>query len=189
MYETRILLLAILFTATYAFVEVDASAQTRRQPTEMSPAQATERLKRSGVLEYYPRFVPARFSLVSVQFAFAGKGEWPYHDYQLEFCDEARLCFTISTASGGVGDGPDGERLLRGRSKAFGPFFIDVSEREDPDNGEAHTYYVSSWLSDEPARNEKTMGDRSAHRVFQFSGYGVTDKEAVAIVESLARRP
>ena len=81
--------------------------------------QRIKTFKKLGVAVYYPSFVPARFSFSSVKFDQEGDKQNP--DYDLEFRDQKHHSFTVASAYSGIGDDGDGDRILKGRSKIFGP--------------------------------------------------------------------
>lgn len=145
-----------------------------------------EGLRKLGVTVFYPTFIPDRFSLVSVKTV--AESDCPNRDYQLRFCDKKHLCFSIESACGGIGDGPDGDRHLKGKSRVLGPFTIDVFKPGSEGNDTRLVYYLSGWLPDEKmviATKKGVDANQHGGRYHHFLGHGVTDKEAVAIVESL----
>lgn len=187
--QTLRLLLALLFMASVAFDSNKALAQDKRKPTAISKEQAKVRLKKisnRGVTVFYPNYIPARFSLVSAKRV--SDSECPNLDYNLEFCDKNRLCFSIESACGGIGDGPEGDKTLTGMSRFFGRFHIYRFNPGSDGNDTNLVYFLSQWWKDQKmviAEKKGLSPSRNSGRYHHFLGHGVTDKEAVAIVESL----
>ena len=185
------LIAALSFAVGMALVGNSAPAQSKGRATPISKEQVKERLKslrNRGITIFYPEFVPARFSLVSVRTD--PESECKNLDYELKFCDKNRLCFSLESECGGIGDSPGGDRALTGKSKLFGAFQIDVFKPWSDGNGTRHIYYLSEWLRDDRLVITKKTGvnrNRNAHsvRFHHFLGHGVTDREALAIVKSL----
>jgi len=147
-------------------------------------AKKLERIKEFGVTVFYPTFVPARFSLARVTLTKADF--WAYH---LRFCDRSHLCFTVEAADDGVGGSVGEFRDLKGNSALFGPFVVHVHKPWSEGNNTSRIFYDTEWLKESKANaNKKHV--RGAGQVvvglYGFWGYGITGKEAVAIVESLA---
>lgn len=145
------------------------------KPISMKPedAQRLKKVQKLGVTVVYPMFIPQRFKLDSVHLA----EEEPAHpDYVLEFHEKNKNEFVIESAYSGIGDGPDGDRTIKGNSKFFGPFTISVFKPNSEGNSTKFTYYVSSWMQGKKSQEK---------RYYHFLGSGVTDKEAIEIVESL----
>jgi hypothetical protein len=148
-------------------------------------AKKLERIKEIGLTVFYPTFVPDRFSLARVTLT---KPEefWQYH---LRFCDKRHLCFTVEAVNEDQGDAEPGEfRVLKGKSALFGPFSIEVFKPWSYGNYARRTLY-DCWL-EEPKANVNKRHVRPRQQgtgLYRFGGNGTTDKEAVAIVESLAR--
>ena len=187
--QTLRLLLALWLTAAMAFDSHKALAQDKRKPVVITKEQAKARLKRisnRGVTVFYPNYVPARFSLVSAKTV--PDSECPNLDYNLEFCDKKRLCFSIESACGGIGSGPEGDKTLTGKSRFFGRFHIYRFNPGSDGNDTTLVYYLSDWMSDQKmvvAEKKGLSPSRTGGRYHHFLGHGVTDKEALAIVESL----
>ncbi len=135
-------------------------------------------VKKTGVTLVYPGFVPARFSLKDVKVI---SDDRTHPDYSLQFRDRRNHSFTVETAFSGIGDGPDGDRVLSGSSKLFGPFTIDVFKPRSEGNGTNETYYLSNWLT------LKKKQPRDAVRTYHFYGTGLSDKEAISIMKSLTQ--
>jgi hypothetical protein len=187
------LLSASLAVAAYA-ANVDKTTQTSESfiaggkaiKLDHASAERVKTFRKTGAFFYYPTFVPARYSLSSIKFDSQGDVQHP--DYQMEFCDKNHhFCFSIESAYSGIGDDGDGDRHLKGRSKYFGSFTIDVYKPGSEGNGGKNIYYLSSWLKDKKmtvAEKKSTLPTSSA-RFYHFLGEGINDKEALAIVESL----
>ena len=147
-------------------------------------AKKLERIRDFGVTIFYPTFVPDRFSLARVTLTKPEEG-WKYH---LRFCDKRHVCFTVEALSDGDLDADVGEpRELKGKSALFGPFSIEVYKPWSAVNYESRTLYTC--LLEEPKANTNKRHVRPRQQVpgmYHFWGNGITDKEAVAIVESLA---
>lgn len=148
-----------------------------------------EKIRKLGVTVFYPAFIPARYSLASVTLS---DDEFQRSlDYQIEFCDRHKLCFRIESADGGIGSAPDGDKSFKGWSKSLGRYYI---ERFDPDpksKKDKQPYYLSEWMEDRKMVAAKRKGlkldpPRNGGRFHHLVAYGVTDKEAVAIVKSLS---
>ena len=186
--KARPLLMATLsLAAIVTFVGNDTLAQARGRATPISKEQAKQRLQRilnRGVRVLYPEFVPARFSLVSAKII--PDQECRSRDYELEFCDKNRLCFSIESLCAGLGDPPGGYKQLRGKSKLLGSFTIEVIKPWAMGNGTKHVYYISDWLNEnEWVINGKKATTSKSSTFHHFLGHGVTDREALAIVQSL----
>jgi hypothetical protein len=150
-------------------------------------ANAIQLAKSKNVQIFYPSLVPPRFSLSSVTVEDLSSKDNRYPDYKLEFTDKQKQSFAIESAYEGIGDGPDGDRVLQGKSKVFGAFRIDVLKPGSEGNCTKQVYYISSWMPDQPRIQSEKNGDKVAvGRYHHFLGTGITDKEAIAIVESLA---
>ena len=148
-------------------------------------AERVKTFRKTGATFYYPISVPARYTLSSIKFD--PQGEVGHPDYQLEFCDKKHRCLSIESAFSGVGDGPDGDRKLKGKSRFFGSFTIDVLNPGSEGNGGKNVYYISSRLQDkkEIASEKKGTQLPGDARLYHFFGEGINDKEAIAIIESL----
>ena len=134
-------------------------------------------VQKHGVCVFYPNFMPARFNLSNVKF---GGSDEAHPDYSLIFQGKGKNTITIESACEGFGDGPDGYKNLKGRCEAFGPFKINVLKPHSDGNNTSENYYISDWLE------SKKKTSVIAKRFYNLYGTGLTDKEAVAIVESLA---
>jgi len=151
-------------------------------------AKRLQRIRSRGVVVFYPAYVPDRFRLASVTVARC-EDSAAYLDYSLRFCDRSHLCFSIESACSGIGSAPDGDKSFTGRSKGLGPFRL---ERFNPDlktKGDK-VYYLSEWMPEEKMVIAEKKGPYRASnggRYHHFLGYGISDKEAVAIVQSLSR--
>jgi hypothetical protein len=74
-------------------------------------------------------------------------------------------------------------------SKYLGPITINVFKPGSEGNAGTHVYYLSTWMDDAKlvaARKESVDTGHSGGRHHHFFGEGLTDQEALAIVESLA---
>ena len=183
-----------------AYPELEATAQpnqaAKRAANEIIVGDKTltlkdvyvkklEKIKKTGVTVFYPTFVPARYTLSAVTISDSPDGK-PNYDYALQFCDKKHLCFSIESASWGIGDAPDGDRTLKGTSKVLGPFDMYVFKPGSEGNATKLVYYLSSWIEWKKKPVAQTKGNSASRgRYYHFFGNGVTDKEAVAIVESL----
>jgi hypothetical protein len=146
------------------------------------------RLRRIGGWVFYPSYVPARFSRVSVTTSVAKHPRDRYYqtppmDYDITYCDAASLCFAVSSACEGIGDVVGYKRSLKARSPLFGPIEIFADD--------VRRFYITEWLED---ANMRTARDRGAGcpvnggRYHHVLGPGISDdEEAVKIVESLRR--
>ena len=142
-------------------------------------------LRKIGVAIYYPSFVPPRFSSVTVTLTDA-EADKKHFDYSIEFCDRKEHCFSIESAYSGIGDGPDGDRVLKGTSKIFGNFRIDVFKPFSEGNNTKDIYYLGSWMKDKKAADAEKKGTwTNDARHYHFLGTGITDQEAQKIVTSL----
>jgi len=153
-------------------------------PMSDANLKTIEKVKNVGVTVYYPTFVPARFSLRSVTTEDSLKDK-KHLDYGLQFCNKQHVCFTVETAYWGIGDAPDGDKILKGKSNSLGPFEINVFLPR----GKQRLYYLSNWQPDKKMQEslaKKLDVPKSEGRFYHFVGEGVTDKEAMAIVESLS---
>ncbi|MBS2009970.1 MAG: hypothetical protein JST01_23170 [Cyanobacteria bacterium SZAS TMP-1] len=138
-----------------------------------------------GVPVYFPTAVPGRFTLSSIKIDSMGDKDNP--DYVIEFQDKKHHSFTVASAYSGIGDGPDGDRSLKGKSKIFGPFTIDVFKPGSEGNGGKTVYYLGSWMQDKhtaEAEKKQKLPLKDC-RYVHFLGDGVSDSESLAIVESL----
>ncbi|HEY6323101.1 MAG TPA: hypothetical protein VJA16_16255 [Thermoanaerobaculia bacterium] len=145
-----------------------------------------ERLRniaRLGVTVYYPRTVPERFKLAEARAEMKGRSV----DYELKYCDEKDLCFSIESAAGGIGDEWN-NRELSGKSKIFGPFRVYVFLPREEGNDSPDTYYLSDWLLEERIRKKprKDWAKEKNGRYYHLLGSGLKDREAVTVIESLA---
>lgn len=146
-------------------------------------ANQIDRLKRSGVTVFFPKYTPQRFCLASVSLVDAAD---PNPDYRIEFRDKNKMSFAIESAYTGIGDGPDGDKSLSGISEVFGPFTISVFKPGSEGNCSKNIYYLSSWMPDKKRMaSEKRGEDPPKGRHYHFLGDGISDKEAVDIVKSL----
>jgi hypothetical protein len=141
-------------------------------------------VRKRGVPLYFPTYIPARFALSLVKLDADYDQQHP--DYKMEFKDKNNHGLAIESAFGGIGDGPDGDRQLTGTSKIFGGFRIDVFKPGSEGNCTKQIYYLSSWMSNKQAADaqKKVLAPKDA-RYYHFLGEGVTDKEAIEIVQSL----
>lgn len=146
-------------------------------------ARLLKKVQKLGVTVVFPTYLPQRFQLDSVHLA----EEEPAHpDYVLEFHEKNKNEFVIESAYSGIGDGPDGDRTIKGNSKFFGPFTISVFKPGSEGNSTKTTYYVSSWMENKnPNKKQGEKANSREKRHYHFLGSGVTDKEAIDIVESL----
>ncbi len=186
--KARALLMAALSLAAFVtFVGNGTLAEAKSRATPLSKEQAKQRLQRilnRGVRVLYPEFVPTRFSLVSAKII--PDQECRSRDYELEFCDKNHLCFSIASLCAGLGDPPGGYKQLRGKSKLLGSFTIEVLKPWAEGNGSKHVYYISDWLNEnEWVINGKKATTSNSSTQHHFLGFGVTDREALAIVQSL----
>lgn len=186
--KVRPLLMATLsLAASVAFVSNSTLAQSKSPAPPISKEQAKQRLQRiinRGVRVLYPEYVPARFSLVSA--TTVPDLECRNRDYELKFCDKNRLCFSIASLCAGLGDAPGGYKQLRGKSKLLGSFTIDVLKPWSDGNNTKDVYYLSEWLNENKwvIKGKKASTSKSS-TFHHFLGSGVTDREAIAIVQSL----
>lgn len=146
-------------------------------------ARRIDKLRSVGVTVFYPTYSPERFHLASITIVDATD---PNLDYRLEFRDKNNLSFAVESCYSGIGDGPDGDRTLNGNSKMFGPFTIDVFKPGSEGNCSKNIYYLSSWMSDKKRLDSEKKGeDPVKGRYYHFLGDGLSDKEAINIVQSL----
>lgn len=154
-----------------------------------SAVEQIQAMRKAGATAYYPAFVPTRFS--SVPAAPPSKDddvdyEKKYPNYQVEFANKQGLRFTVESAYAGIGDGPDGDKTLTGNSKYFGKFDLYVFKPGSEGNATKNIYYITNWLSDkqgQAAGKNHTWPKTARH--YHFLGHGVTDDEALKIVQSL----
>jgi hypothetical protein len=148
-------------------------------------AKRLEDIKKTGVTVFYPTFLPPRYSLSSVTVS-DSEPDKLHHDYSLEFCDKKHICFSIESAYSGIGDGPDGDKTLKGKNKNLGPFSVYVFKPHSEGNDTNQIYYLSSWMEWKiKGLGGKPGSPSTGGRFYHFFGNGITDKEAVAIVQSL----
>jgi hypothetical protein len=180
-----VLIATLLLVASMAFVSNSTQAQAK---TPISKQQAKQRLRgvfNQGGTVFYPEFVPARYSLSAVHINSEANQGKSYLEYSLQFCDQRHLCFSIQSAYGEIGSAPGGERSLTGRSKIIGSFRI---EHFNPTKQDKFVYHLSEWWRDEKMKSAEKKGiwpSPNGGRYHHFLGYGLTDREAVAIVKSL----
>jgi hypothetical protein len=142
-------------------------------------------IKKTGVTVFYPTSVPPRYTLSSVTIS-DSEPDKLHKDYSMEFCDKKQICITIESAYSGIGDGPEGDRTLKGKNKILGPFSVFVFKPHSEGNATNQVYYLSSWMdSKKNAPAEKSGVPHPERRFYHFFGNGISDREAVAIVESL----
>lgn len=145
--------------------------------------------KKRGVPLYFPTAVPPRYTLSLVKLDEDEDKEHP--DYKMEFRDQKHHCVTVESAYSGVGDGPDGDRHLTGASKVFGDFAIDVFKPGSEGNCTKDIYYLSGWLLPKRLKDVAEQAEKNGKmlpsdgRFYHVYGEGITDKEAIAIVQSL----
>jgi hypothetical protein len=184
----QVLIAGLLITAFVALVSNSAQAQSKQHLASISKEQTKQRLKsviNQGGTIFYPEVVPARFSLVGVHISSVVNQGKRSLEYSLEFCDKRRRCFSIQSAYGEIGSAPGGDRSLTGRSKIFGNFRI---EHFNPTKNDNHVYYLSEWWEDKKMMSAHKKGiwpSPNGGRYHHFLGYGVSDREALAIVKSL----
>lgn len=133
--------------------------------------------QKHGVEVFYPDFMPSRFKLTNMKF---GGYDKAHPDYSLIFEAKGKRSITIESAYEGIGDGPDGYKKLKGRSKIFGRFAVNVFKPRTEGNDTDEYYYLSDWLES----RKKVKPD--AKRFYNLYGTGVKEKEVIAILESLA---
>ena len=168
---------------------------------ESSQFSRISKLQNIGVTLYYPRYVPARFALSSVERTEDRQGVWwvrprlnppPIrHNYELSYCDRLRHCFRIASITWLDEDGCLGKnaRILPGRSRYFGELEVCTGRRTQNAH---HSLYqadaaMAAWIRSynvTPAAWART-GPPIRLRFYGFDGSGLTDREAVAILESL----
>lgn len=169
---------------------------------DTSQLRLISELKAADVTVYYPRYVPARFTLSSVEKTLDRAGPWwirprpnppPLrHNYVLHYCDGLRRCFSIESITWVDEDGCLGKqtRVLPGRSRYFGVLEVcSTSRKQKPDYWWLQAdAAMSAWLRSNaaapPAKRSHT-GPPIRLRFYSFHGTAMTDREAVAIVESL----
>lgn len=134
-------------------------------------------VQKHGVEVFYPDFMPSRYKLTNMKF---GGYDKAHPDYSLIFESKGKRSITIESAYEGIGDGPDGYKKLKGRSKSFGRFGVNVFKPHSEGNDTDEYYYLSDWLE------SKSKVKPDAKRFYNLYGTGVKDKEVVAIIESLA---
>ncbi|HEY9712917.1 MAG TPA: hypothetical protein V6C72_05580 [Chroococcales cyanobacterium] len=136
-------------------------------------------LQKDGVTVFYPGSLPAGFKLSTVTI---DNQDSKHPDYGLNFCNgKTKFCFTVETAHDGIGDGPDGDKTYNGKSKIFGKFSVDYFKPFSEGNGTKDDYYLSSWM-----RYKKPGSASDQERFYHLYGNGITARQAVAIIESLA---
>src|SRR4030095_15206447 len=79
-------------------------------------AKRLQRIRNSGVIVFYPAYVPVRFKLASFSVARCEDSN-AYLDYSLKFCDRSNLCFSVESACSGIGSAAGGDRSLTVRSR------------------------------------------------------------------------
>jgi len=168
----------VLCTANDVAAAGADTVATDNKKIRMKPAWVKQirNVQRHGVQVFYPEFMPSRYSLGEMKF---GGYDKTHPDYSLIFKAKGKHSITIESAYEGIGDGPDGYKKLKGRSKWFGPFTIDVFKPHTEGNDTNDFYFLSNWLES----RKKSTAD--AKRFYNLYGTGVTNKEAVAIIESL----
>jgi hypothetical protein len=185
---TRNVASAVLAASLIALPSITAAFAQSESPNVIAALTGSDRT-RLGVLKsiggwiYYPRYVPARFKLNTVDVQ-AESRDPAHRDYTLKYCDRAGRCFAIESVGGGVGDvvGKD-IRPLTAVSPYFGKFTVWARGLG------AETDYLSDWLEDPPMKavmkNHGTPRRGVIARFHHLSGVGITDREAVMIAESL----
>lgn len=133
-------------------------------------------VQKHGVDVFYPDFMPSRFKLSNMKF---GGYDKAHPDYSLIFNAKGKHSITIESAYEGIGDGPDGYKKLKGKSKVFGRFGVNVFKPRTEGNDTDDYYYLSDWLE------SKKRVKPDAKRFYNLYGTGVKDKEVIAILESL----
>jgi hypothetical protein len=178
--RSAITLLSLLFicsaNSTLAADSSSVSTNSKTIPMKASWVKQIKNVQKHGVDVFYPNFMPARFPLSNMKF---GGYDKAHPDYSLIFQGKGKRSITIESAYEGIGDGPDGYKKLKGQSKVFGRFGVNVFKPHSEGNDTNDFYYLSDWLESK----KKTPAD--AKRVYNLYGTGVTDKEAIAILESL----
>jgi hypothetical protein len=143
------------------------------------------RIARLGVTVYYPRTVPARFKLAAARAQLAGDDQNHYVEYELKYCDQGGLCFSIESAYGEIGDEWN-DRELSGKSAVFGPFRVYVFLPREEGNDTPDTYYLSDWLIERRLGKQDRKDWPKDGRYYHLLGSGLKDREAVTVIESLA---
>jgi hypothetical protein len=146
------------------------------------------KIARLGVIVYYPRTVPARFKLAAARAQLAGDDQHHYVEYELKYCDQAGLCFSIESAYGEIGDEWN-DRALSGKSAVFGPFRVYVFLPREEGNDTPDTYYLSDWLVERRLSKKDRKDWPKDGRYYHLLGSGLRDREAVTVIESLAALP
>lgn len=175
---TTLLSLLFLSTAsgTLAAESASVSTDSKTIPMKASWVKQIRNVQKHGVDVFYPNFMPARFPLSNMKF---GGYDKAHPDYSLIFQGKGKRSITIESAYEGIGDGPDGYKKLRGQSKTFGRFGINVIKPHTEGNDTNDFYYLSDWLESK----RKTTAD--AKRFYNLYGTGITDREAISILQSL----
>lgn len=156
-----------------------ASVSTNSTTIKMDKAWVKQirNVQKHGVDVFYPDFMPSRFKLKNMKF---GGYDKAHPDYSLIFEAKGKHSITIESAYEGIGDGPDGYKKLKGKSKVFGRFGVNVFKPHTEGNDTNYYYYLSDWLESK----KKVKPD--AKRFYNLYGTGVKDNEVIAILESLA---
>ena len=169
---------------------------------EASQFSRISKLQNIGLTVYYPRYVPARFALSAVERTEDRQGVWwvrprpnpapLYRNYVLSYCDRVRHCFRIASIAWLDEEGCLGKktRILPGRSRYFGVFGVCTGSRTQ---NAVHNWYqadaaMSAWIRSylaAPWAKRSRKGPPIRLRFYVFNGSGLTDREAVAILESL----
>lgn len=133
-------------------------------------------VQKFGVIVVYPTAMPERYKLKKVEI---GGDDAKHPDYTLVFAGKGHHTLTVESAYTGIGDGPEGDKILNSQSATFGKGTINVFKPHSEGNGTADVYYLSDW--GKPTRKVSKDAERNYH----VYGTGITDKEAVALVNSL----
>ena len=168
-----------LFVLSSNAIAANSIVSTNSKSISMNASwvKQIKNVQKHGVEVFYPNFLPARFKLSNMKF---GGYDKAHPDYSLIFQGQGKNTITIESAYEGIGDGPDGYKKLKGRSKVFGNFGVNVFKPHTEGNDTNEFYYLSDWLE------SKGKSSADAKRFYNMYGTGITDKEAVAILESLA---
>lgn len=133
------------------------------------------KIKSKGISIYYPTAVPGRFLLRNIKTPKLNT----HPEYELQFRDKKRFSLSVATTSSGTKNVPHGFKSISGYSKEFGAFRIYVFKPNSEGNKTTSVFYSSEWLK------PKNSLSKPNSRYYRFSGTGVNDSEAIAIVKSL----
>lgn len=133
------------------------------------------KIKSKGISIYYPTAVPGRFLLRNIKTPKLNT----HPEYELQFRDKKRFSLSVATTSSGTKNVPHGFKSISGYSKEFGAFKIYVFKPNSEANKTTSVFYSSEWLK------PKNSLSKPNSRYYRFSGTGVNDSEAIAIVKSL----